>query len=94
MSTIVGASQETITAHSRMPPQPLLPKNNNKCGRPRSKSALAVVSTKKKSVTRSRNNEDMENAMKDVVDGNMTVLWVAKKRAVPKSTLHDQISGK
>ena len=96
MSTIVGASRETTTARSRMPLQPLLPKNNSKRGRPRSKSAPAVLSTKKVSDKKRKQwtNEDMENAMKDVADGNMTVLRAGKKRGVPKSTLHDRISGK
>jgi len=36
----------------------------------------------------------MENAIKDVVNGEVSVLRVAKDHGVPKSTLHDRISGK
>ena len=37
-------------------------------------------------------NENMENAMHDVIDKNMPLLWAANR--VPKSTLHNRISGK
>jgi len=36
----------------------------------------------------------MENAIHDMTDGNMPVLWAAKKHGLPKSSLHDRISGK
>ena len=36
----------------------------------------------------------MENAIHDVTDKSMPVLRAAKKHGVPKSTLHDRISGK
>jgi len=40
-------------------------------------------------------NEDMENAMYAVIDKkSMPLLPAANKHGVPKSTLHDRISGK
>ena len=79
---------------SRDPLQLLLPKNKSKHGRPRSKSAPAVVSTKKVGDKNGKrwSNENMENLMHDVIDKNMPLLWAAN--TVPKSTLHDRISGK
>ena len=39
-------------------------------------------------------DKDMESAMKSVTDENTPILQAAKKHGVPKSTLHDRISGK
>ena len=81
---------------SRAPVQFLLPKNKSKCGSPRSKSAPAVVSTQKVGDKKQKrwSNEDMENAMNDVIDKSMPLLRGANKHGLPKSTLHDRISGK
>jgi len=81
------------TTQFRIPLQSLLPKNKSKRGRPQSKSAPPVLSTNKAS-NKQWTNESMENAIKDVVNGEMSVLRAAKNRDVPKSTLHDRISGK
>ena len=96
MSAIVGKSREPTIVRSRIPLQPLLPKNKSKRGRPRSKSAPAVLNTQKEKGKKRKQwtNEEMENAIHDVTDRSMPVLWAAKKHGIPKSTLHDRISGK
>ena len=96
MSAIVGKSREPTIVRSRIPLQPLLPKNKSKRGRPRSKSAPAVLNTQKEKGKKRKQwtNEEMENAIHDVTDRSMPVLRAAKKHGVPKSTLHDRISGK
>ena len=60
------------------------------------KSAPAVVSTQKVGDKKQKrwSNEDMENAIHDVIDESMPLLWAANKHGVPKSTLQDWIFGK
>ena len=55
-----------------------------------------MVSTQKAGDKKQKwwSNEDMENAMHNVIDKSMSLLRAANKHGVPKSTLHDRISGK
>ena len=95
MATVGGTSQ-TVTVRSRTPLQPLLPKNSKKRrGRPRTKSAPPAFNTQVCGQKRKQwTDKNMEAAMKAVTDENIPILRAAKKYDVPKSTLHDRISGK
>jgi len=93
MAAIDGESRELTIVCSRVPLRLLLPMNKNKHDRPRSKSAPALSNTQTVSGKKRKQwtDEEMENAMHDVTDGNMSVLRAAKKHGIPKSTLHDRI---
>ena len=96
MATLVGTTTSQGTGlifRSRMP---LLPKNNKrKRGRPRTRLAPPVINTDKcKQKQKQWTDKDMEAAMESVTDENTPILQVTKKHSVPKSTLHDRISGK
>ena len=95
MSTFVGASK-TVTLDSRPVAKAFTTKASKKRGRPRSKSApVAAVSIEKCGKKRKQwSNEAMKAAMKSVSDENTPVSQAAKIHGVPKSTLHDRISGK
>ena len=83
-------NSKNSTVHRR----PLQPKGQRKRGRPRSKSAPAVLSVAKCNKRKQWSNEAMEAAINSVVDENTPVLRAARKYGIPKSTLHDRISGK
>ena len=88
-----GVSKDaTVSLHRR----PLLPKGQRGRGRPRSKSAPAALSLTKcnKRKRKQWSNETMEAAISSVVDENTPILRAARKHGIPKSTLHDRISGK
>ena len=70
--------------------------NEKKGGRPRCKSAPSVLSVDKIVPKRRMQwtEEAMEAAMSDVRIGKYSVLRAAKLYGIPKSTLHDRISGK
>ena len=68
-----------------------------KRGRPRSKSAPATIAVDKLRIKETRKKwspKAMEDAMAAVKNGQMTVFRPTKIYNVPKSTLHDRISGK
>ena len=84
----------TINSRSRTPLRPLLPKNRKKRGRPRSRSAPAAINVEKRVKKRKQwTNEAMVAAMKSVMDENTPISRAAEMHGVPKSTLHDRISG-
>ena len=83
-----------LNSRSRFPLRPLPPKGQKKRGRPRSKSAPAAITVEKCVKKRKQwTNEAMVAAMKSVIDENTPVSRAAKMHGVPKSTLHDRISG-
>lgn len=90
-----STSHSTTVENPRPPLRPLLRKSQRKRGRPRSKSAPAAVSTEKLGKKRKQwSNTAMEAAIKSVTDENTPISRSAKVHGVPKSTLHDRISGK
>ena len=96
MATLVGTTTSRGTGSIARFRMPLLPKNNKrKRGRPRIRSAPPVINTDKcKQKWKQWTDKDTEAAMKSVNDENTPILQAAKKHGVPKSTLHDRISGK
>ena len=84
----------TINSCSRTPLRPLLPKHRKKRGRPRSRSAPAAINVEKRVKKRKQwSNESMVAAMKSVMDENTPISQAAEMHGVPKSTLHNRISG-
>ena len=84
----------TSRSRSRLPLVPILPKGKRKRGRPRSNSAPAAIGLEKQGKKRKLwTNEAMEAAMRSVLDENTPISRAARNHGVPKSTLHDRISG-
>ena len=83
----------TINPCSRIPLRPLLPKHQEKQGRPQSKSAPATINVEKCGKKREHwANEVMVAVMKSVTDENTPILQAARMHGISKSTLHDHIS--
>ena len=74
----------------------LKPSNGRKRGRPRSKSAPAVLCVDKIVPKRPMRwtDEAMRAAMDLVKSGKYSISCAAKLYGIPNSTLHDRISGK
>lgn len=69
--------------------------HRKKRGRPRCRSAPAAISTDRVALKRKQwTNEAMEAAMDDVKSGKSSLSFAAKQHNVPRSTLHDRVSGK
>ena len=86
----------TRTSHStsRLPLVPILPKGKRKRGRPQSNSAPAAIGLEKQGKKRKLwTNEAIETAMRSVLDENTPISRAARNHGVPKSTLHNRISG-
>ena len=63
-------------------------------GRELAPAAIAVDKLRTKETRKKWSPKAMEDAMAAVKNGQMTVFRAAKTCNVPKSTLHDRISGK
>ena len=72
-----------------------MPPRARKRGRPRSRSAPALLRSPKKVKKRKQwSEESMIAAIDAVKDGTMGVLRAAKQYGVPRQTLGDRVSGK
>ena len=72
-----------------------MPPRARKIGRPRSRSAPALLTSSKKVKKRKQWSEESMVAATDAVkDGTMGVLRAAKQYGVPRQTLGDRVSGK
>ena len=84
----------TINSCSRTPLRSLLPKHRKKRGRPRSRSAPAAINVENRVKKRKQwTYEAIVAAMKSVIDENTPISRAAEMHGVPKSTLHNRISG-
>ena len=71
--------------------------HRKKRGRPRCRSAPAAIGTDRIRVAlkhKQWTNEAMEAAMDDVKSGKSSLSFAARLHNVPRSTLHDRVSGK
>ena len=71
-----------------------LPRRRKRRGRLRSISAPAAISLNVKLKRKQWTDEAMQAAMRAVKENQMTVLRASQLCNIPKTTLHDRISGK
>lgn len=70
-------------------------RHRKKRGRPRCRSAPAAIRTERVALKRKQwTNEAMQAAMDDVKSGKSSLSFAARMYNVPRSTLHDRVSGK